>query len=501
MTHSQGKVFLVGGGPGDPGLLTLRGAQCLRAADVVLYDYLINPHVLANARESAQLICLGRHGRDRILSQDEINAAMVEHARSGKQVVRLKGGDPIVFARIAEEIAALEAAGLPYEIVPGITAALSVGSYAGIPLTQGDAASAVALVTGRERDDKPASLDYAGLAEFPGTLVFYMGITTAPAWSAALLAAGKSAETPVAIVRRVSMPDQQTIQCTLGTVVAEIRARKLRPPAMIIVGEVARAATLHDWFGERPLFGKRVLVTRAAHQAPELVTRLCELGADVVVQPAIEIAPPEDWCPVDLAIQNLANYDWLVFSSSNGVRRFFERLLATRDLRALGGLRIAAIGPGSAEELARYHLRADLVPEEYRAEALANSLQEEAARGARFLLLRASRGREVLAEQLAGQGGHVEQVVVYTSRDVDAAEPEVLSQLAEGKIDWVTVTSSAIGRSLVRLLGDNLRTARLVSISPITSATLLELGHQASAEARQYTMSGLIAALLAAEGK
>ena len=336
MSHARGKVFLVGGGPGDPELLTLRGAQCLAEADVVLYDYLINPNVLAHAREAAELICVGRHGRDRILSQAEINSAMVEHATAGKQVVRLKGGDPIVFARIAEEIAALEAAGIAYQIVPGITAALAVGSYAGIPLTQGDTASAVALVTGHERDDKPQSLDYAALARFPGTLVFYMGITTAEHWAAALIAEGKSPATPVAIVRRVSMPDQQTHQCTLGTVAAEIRQRKVRPPALIVVGNVARAATLHDWFSARPLFGKRVLVTRAAHQAPELVTRLSALGADVLVQPAIEIGPPEDWAPVDQAIERLAKFDWLVFSSSNGVRSFMDRLLVNLRSARLG---------------------------------------------------------------------------------------------------------------------------------------------------------------------
>lgn len=501
MALTRGKVFLVGGGPGDPDLLTLRGAQCLAEADVVLYDYLINPNVLAHARESAELICVGRHGRDRLLSQDEINQLMVDHAVAGRQLVRLKGGDPIVFARIAEEIAALEAAGVAYEIVPGITSALAVGSYAGIPLTQGDTASAVALVTGHERDDKPQAIDYAGLAKFPGTLVFYMGITTAEHWTSELIAAGKSAETPVAIVRRVSMPDQQTIRCTLGTVAAQIKQSKVRPPALIVVGNVARSASLHDWFSARPLFGKRVLVTRAAHQAPELVKKLSSLGADVLVQPAIEIGPPDNWAPVDRAIENLPNFDWLVFSSSNGVRSFFERLLQSRDLRSLARLKIAAIGPGSADELARYHLRADVVPEQYRAEALAESLTSEAARGAKFLLVRASRGREVLSEQLTQAGGHVEQVVVYTSRDVTEAEPEVLAQLAAGKIDWVTVTSSAIARSLVRLLGDDLSRARLVSISPITSAVLAELGQQVTAEANPYTMSGVVAALLAAEGE
>ncbi len=498
MPTNQGKVFLVGGGPGDPGLITLRGAQCLAGADVVLYDYLVNPHVLAHARSDAELICVGRHGRDRILSQEEINAEMIRFAKSGQMVVRLKGGDPIVFARITEEIAALEAAGVPYEIVPGVTAALAVGSYAGIPLTQGDAASAVALVTGHEREGKETSLDYAGLAAFPGTLVFYMGVTTADHWAAALMAAGKSVDTPAAIVRRCSLPDQQTVLCTLGTVAEEIRQRKLRPPALVVVGTVAKVATHHDWFVERPLFGSKIIVTRAAHQAPELVTMLGDLGAEVLVQPAIEIGLPEDWRPVDRAIDRLGEFDWLVFSSVNGVRSFLDRLLTKHDLRALGRVKLAAIGPGSAEELAKYRLRADLVPGEYRAEALAGALREEAEGGGRFLLLRASRGREVLADELTTHGGQVEQVVVYTSRDVPSADEEILGLLRAGKIDWVTVTSSAIARSLVHLLGDDLRKAKLASISPITSATLREMGHEVAAEARQYTMAGLVSAMLSA---
>lgn len=501
MPTAKGKVFLVGGGPGDPGLLTLRGAQCLARADVVLYDYLVNPHVLAHARADAELVCVGRHGRDRILSQDEINAETVRQAQAGKSVVRLKGGDPIVFARITEEIAALEAAGVPYEIVPGVTAALAVGSYAGIPLTQGDGASAVALVTGHERDGKETELDYAALAGFPGTLVFYMGVTTAEHWTSELMAAGKPVDTPAVIVRRCSLPDQQTVLCTLGTVSEEIRQRKLRPPALVVVGSVARVATHHDWFVERPLFGKKVVVTRAAHQAPELVTMLGELGADVLVQPAIEIGPPDDWQAVDQAIERLDAFDWLVFSSTNGVRSFLDRLLSQHDLRALGRVKLAAIGPGSAEELAHYRLRADVVPGEYRAESLAASLREPAQRGERFLLLRASRGREVLAEELTGAGGHVEQVVVYSSRDVSATEEEILKLLLSGKIDWITVTSSAIARSLVALLGENLRKARLASISPITTATLRELGYEAAAEAHPYTMAGLVDALVSAAAR
>jgi uroporphyrinogen III methyltransferase/synthase len=497
MPHTIGKVYLVGGGPGDPGLITLRGCQCLARADVVLYDYLINPHILVHANPRAELVCLGRHGHGRIVPQDEINAQLVRHARAGRTVVRLKGGDPVVFAHAAEETGALADAKIPYEIVPGITAALAVGSYAGIPLTHGDSASALALVTGQQRKGKSPGLDYAALAAFPGTLVFYMGVTTAELWSARLIAAGKPADTPAAIVRRCSQPDQQTIPCTLGSVAEEIQSRHLRPPALVVVGPVAALAARHGWFVDRPLFGVRVLVTRAAHQAPALVAALSDLGADVLVQPAIEIAPPADWQPVDSALEHLDHYDWLVFSSANGVRAVLDRLLKDRDLRALGQVKLAAIGPGSAEELARYHLRADVVPDEYRAESLAVALGQEAAAGKRFLLARANRGREALAEGLVAAGARVEQIVVYTSRDVERPDDEILALLRDGQIDWVTATSSAIARSLVQLFGDDLRNSRLATISPITSATLAELGHKTAVEADPYTTAGLVEAILA----
>ncbi len=500
MASGIGKVFLVGGGPGDPGLITLRGCQCLARADVILYDYLVNPQILAHARPGAELICLGRHGRERVMPPEEVNARVVQLAREGRSVVRLKGGDPAVFAHAAEEVAALEAAGVPYEVVPGITAALAVGSYAGIPLTHGKVASAVALVTAQEREGKESSaLDYSALAAFPGTLVFYMGVTTARHWTAALIAAGKPSTTPTAIVRRCSWPEQETIPCTLGTLCEAIDSRRLRPPALVVVGEVAALAPEHGWFIDRPLFGKRVLVTRAEHQGPVLISLLGELGAQVLVQPAIEIAAPEDWCPVDQSLARLDEFDWLVFSSANGVRALLDRLLETRDLRALGGLRLAAIGPGSAAELARYHLRADLMPEQYQAEALAAALREEAQLGKRFLLARASRGREVLADELTAAGGSVKQVVVYTSRDVARANLEIVAQLAAGEIDWITVTSSAIARSLAGLFGADLHKARLAAISPLTAGVLNELGYQAAAEARQYTMSGLVEAIWAAD--
>jgi uroporphyrinogen III methyltransferase/synthase len=513
-----GKVYLVGAGPGDPGLITLRGMQCLERADAVLYDYLVNPRLLACCRPGTEIISLGKHGGGRIWSQEEINEALVRLAREGKTVVRLKGGDPVVFARGVEEIEALTAAGIPFEIVPGITAALAAGSYAGIPITHRELASAVALVTGHEDCEKEGPpLDYARLAAFPGTLVFYMGVTTAAHWSSDLMAAGKLPQTPVAVIRRVSFPDQKVWQTTLGEIAAFVARTKLRPPVIFVVGEVASLAPTLSWFDERPLFGQSVLVTRpkvvrrwAAGQFPadDFADRLAELGAEVLYQPAIEIRPPDDWSAVDAALARLREFDWLVFSSVNGVDVLLGRLLTVgqasrlpgqvenlpHDLRALAGVKIAAIGSATAARLAEYHLRADLVPNEFRAEALAESLAAE-ARGKRFLLARASRGREVLAETLTAAGGSVEQVVVYQSVDVESPDPDIASRLAAGRINWTTVTSSAIARSLARLFGDELRKTKLVSISPITSSTLRELGYEPAAEAKEYTMEGVVEAV------
>lgn len=493
---NAGRVYLVGAGPGDPGLLTLRGAECLRRADLVLYDYLANPQLLELAAPAAKLVCLGRHGQGRLLTQDEVNRRMIEAALAGHVVVRLKGGDPLVFARAAEECAALAAAGVPCEIVPGITAALAAGSYAGVALTDRRWASAVALIAGHEDDDKEQPpLDYTRLASFPGTLVFYMGVTSAPVWSEGLLDGGLPADTPVALVRRCSWPDQIALHTTLGEVAAVIHERKVRPPTIAIVGAVAGLEPVADWFTNRALFGQRIVITRPAHQNDALRTQLSELGAEVLVQPAIEIAPPPDLAPLDAALARLADYEWLVFSSANGVRFLLDRLLAMADVRRLGQTRLAAIGPATAEELARYSLRADLVPGEYRAEGLAAELTAHVA-GKKVLLARASRGREVLAEQLRAAGATVEQVVVYESRDTSRPHAEVAAALAGNRIDWVTVTSSAIARSLARLFGPDLRRAKLASISPITSGTLRELGYEVAAEAREYTTAGLIAAIL-----
>jgi uroporphyrinogen III methyltransferase/synthase len=528
--QTPGHVFFVGAGPGDPKLITLRGIECLRQADVVIYDDLVNAQILRHARGDAQLIGLGNDGKSRSIPQGEVAQRMVELARQGKTVLRLKGGDPAVFARFAEEGKTLAEHGIPFEVVPGITTALAAASYAGIPITHRDYAPAVALITAHEDPGQAdPALDYQALARFPGTLAFYMGVANAEAWTAELIRAGKPPETPAAIVRRCSFPDQVCLRCRLDEVAQKLKpsapispdprpafeghmtveghaqvaekqpsSAPVPPPAVVIVGVVAGLDETLAWFDKRPLFGHCVLVTRPGDQAGPLADLLADLGAEVLIQPAIRISEPPDWRPVDEALERLPSYDWLVFSSSNGVASLLNRLLAGgSDLRRLGNVRLAAIGPGTADALAAFHLKADLIPAEFRAESLAATLAAQAP-GKRFLLARASRGREVLAEQLRSAGAVVDQVVVYSSTDVDVADEQVAQRLAAGEIQWLTVTSSAIARSLAALFGEQLRKTRLASISPITSATLRELGYEPAVEARTYTIPGVVEAILQA---
>ncbi len=488
-----GCVFLIGAGPGDPGLLTLRGAELLGRADVVLYDGLCNPQLLRHAPQ-AEHICVGKHGRSRIWKQQEIIDEMLRHARSGRRVARLKGGDPAVFARTAEEVAALQQAGIPLEIVPGITAALAAGSFAGIPITHRSLASAVALITGHEEPGKPHSaLDWDAIAKFPGTVVVYMGVTTAETWTTALLSAGKPPDTPAAIVRRCSLPDQQVIRCRLDQVAAFLTpASKFRPPVIIILGSVTELADPVHWMQSRPLLGQTVLVTRPADQANALAEPLQQLGARVLIQPVIETGPLGDWSEVDQTIATLASYDLLVFCSHNGVRYFLDRLLATgRDLRHLSGLELAVVGERTAQSLAEYHLHADVIPDNYRAESLAKLISGTVS-GKNVLILRASRGRDVLAEALGQAGAKVTQLVVYQHRDVHQPDPTITELANAGQIDWITLTSSASAESAANLFGESIRRMKIATLSPVTSARVQELGFEVAAEADPYTMDALI---------
>ena len=498
-TDNPGTVYLVGAGPGDPGLITLRGVECLALADVVLYDYLVNPVLVEHASHSAVLVRLGDPDVGRAHAPDDITARMIDEARSGRTVVRLKSGDPSVFGRGADEADALRKAGIPYEIVPGVTAGLAVAAYCEIPITHHQDASAVALVTGTERQQKVESSLDRGLAEFPGTLIFYMGVGKAASWSEALLEQGKAPETPVAIVRWCSRAEQETVRCTLGTVTDVVERRGIRPPAVFVVGGVVDRAPKISWFEARPLFGTRILVAGTQASSNKLRAGLSTLGADVTVEPAIRIADPPDWDPVDVALDKLDEYHWVVFSSGNGVDYLIQRLLNRGgDLRRLGRVKLAVVGSGTADRLAQYNLRADLVPERFNAESLAQALAGQAP-GRRFLLAQANRGRDLLADVLEKAGAHVDRVVVYSSIDVEEPSPRMSSALSSGEIDWITVTSPATAKSLARLYGDGLKRARLASISPLTSAALRKSGYEPAAEASPHTTDGLVDAIRRAQ--
>lgn len=492
-------VFLVGAGPGDPGLITVRGWECLSRADLVLYDSLANSALLDIAPGAAERICVGKHGQGPILPREAIIERMVEAARAERIVVRLKGGDPSIFGHLAEEVGGLEAAGIEYEIVPGVSAGVALGSYAALGLTSRQAASAVAFVTGQETADKTSpACDYRALAGFPGTLVFYMGVTTAPEWTAELMAGGLAPDTPALVVRRCTWPDQQMIRCRLDEVALRLQAARMRPPVLVVVGQVAAAPAESNWFERRPLHGQTIWLTRPRERADAARRELEALGATVLASPLIETRALADPAALDAALDRLADFDWLVLASRAGVEHFLDRLWQReRDARALGSLRIAAIGSATAEALAQRGLRADLVPDEYRAEALAEAFGRMSPQ--RILIVRASRGRDVLAPSLMAAGHQATEVVGYESVDVESLDPEIARALDAGRVDWITVTSSAIARRVAHWLGGRARQPKLASISPITSGVLREFGFEPRVEATPHTMEALIAAMVADE--
>ena len=505
MSAENGIVYLVGAGPGDPGLLTRRGAEVLATAEVVVYDHLASPRLLDLAPKEALRICAGKSIGHCTLSQAEINAALVEHAKNGRRVVRLKGGDPYVFGRGAEEAEHLRAAGIVVRVVPGVTAAVGVTAYAGVPITHRDAASAVAFVTGHDDPEAPASatqdrLDWSALARFPGTLVVYMGVTRLPGLCRTLIREGKPATTPAALISSGTLAEQRTVVGTLADLAERVALARLGPPALFVVGEVIHRRPALNWFEELPLFGQRVVVTRPIDEADRAAAELEALGAEALIAPTVEILPPADQGPIDRAIAAIDTFDWLVFTSANGVRFFLDRLESHgRDLRALGSLQLAAIGPATAEALACFHLRADLVPDAFRSEALAAALAPLVA-GRRVLLARADRGRTLLLDELRPIA-HVEQIAVYRNADAESLPSGVHERLVAGSVDWITLTSSAIAERLHALLPEEVqrrigREIRLASLSPVTTATAARLGWPIAAEASVYTWPGLVQAIV-----
>ena len=495
-------VFIVGAGPGDPGLITVRGLRRLEAADVVVYDHRIHARLLRSARADAEKIDVGPAAA-RPLDQDAISLLLVEKAREGKSVVRLKWGDPFVFDSGGKEAIFLHEQQVPFEVVPGVPATIGVPAYAGIPITYPGAGDVVTMVRGHEAEtDDPPHVEWERLAGLDGTLVCYAGAQQVGAIAGALIANGRSPEEPAALIYDGTTPAQQTIVTTIGEVTAMARPGEA---AMLVVGRVTGLREHLRWFDDRPLFGRRIVVTRSREQAPELVDMLEERGADAIQTPTIRIGPPEDVDAVDRACADAGAYDWLVFTSANAVDFFFTRLLQRGDIRDLKGVRLCAVGPSTAQRISRYGLRADLVPDESRAEGVFEALKAAGPlKGTRLLLPRADIAREVLPDQLRDAGADVSEVIAYRTivaggeRDADH---DIYRMLLDRQIDAVTFTSASTVRNFARMLGeeqaaDLLNTTVVAAIGPVTAEAAQQLGIQVTVVPKKYTIPDLVDALV-----
>ncbi|HWD74604.1 MAG TPA: uroporphyrinogen-III C-methyltransferase [Solirubrobacteraceae bacterium] len=482
-------MHLVGAGPGDPGLLTARSLELIATADVIVYDRLIPETALDGARADAELIYVGKEGGGPSVSQDEIGALLVEHGAAGREVVRLKGGDPFVFGRGGEEAELLRAAGAAFEVVPGVTAGVAAPAYAGIPVTHRDASSAVAFITGHEDPSKPESaLDWPGLARFPGTLVFYMGVRQLGAIADELIDGGRAPSEPAAVIERGTLPGQRVVTGTVETIAAVASAAAIRAPAISLFGPVVALRDTLAWFESRPLAGRTVAVTRARAQASALAARLRGLGAAAVEAPAIRIAELDGPAP------DIGSYDLVCLTSPNGVRLLFDRLQrAGQDARAFSGARVAAIGPGTAATLREHGLIADVIPERFVAEGLVEALAGVSV--SRALVARAAEARDVLPDALRERGAEVDVLALYET----VAEPASERQRSlVSRADYVTFTSSSTVRFFFESIGDGLSDqTRLVSIGPVTSDALREHGREPDVEAARHDIDGLVEALVA----
>lgn len=498
-----GTVYLVGGGPGDAGLFTLRGAELLARADVVVYDALINPDLLRLAPKSAEIIYGGKRAKAHAIPQDELNPLLVAKAKEGKTVVRLKGGDPYVFGRGGEEAEALRDAKVPFEVVPGVSSFFAAPNYAGIPLTHRDHCSAFTVLTGHEEPGKPESaLNYAQLAKMPGTKVVLMGVERIREIAGQLVKNGLPASTPVGMVRWGTTGRQQTITGTLGTIANTVEKTGFKAPAVTIIGGVVSLREKLNWFEKRRFFGQRVVVTRTRAQASQLSRQLSERGADVLEIPTIRTAPPRSFKDLKDALLEIGSYDWLVFTSPNGVDAFFDYFFkGFEDIRAIGNVRFAAIGPGTAEKLKQLHLRIDAMPEEYLATKVASAMAAfESLENLKVLLLRAEVANPELPAKLNEMGAIVDDVACYRTEPETEDLNGAAARLVEEGADWVTFTSSSTVENfharfdLPQLLKKfpQLKTA---SIGPETSKALARLGVTPAVEAKQHTIDGLVKAL------
>ncbi len=494
-------VYLIGAGPGDPGLLTLKGKRCLEEADVIIYDYLVDTRILAYARPQAELLYAGKRSGKAGMSQAEINRLIVERASQGQTVARLKGGDPFLFGRGGEESQELVAANIPFEIVPGVTSALAVPAYAGIPLTHRDHASAVAIVTGhKEVWDNAPHLNWATLAGVGGTLVFLMGTRQLRNNMQRLMDYNLPGNTPIALIRWGTRPDQEVLIGTVETIAELVDQHGFEPPAVAVVGDVVNLREQLRWFDTKPLFGRRIVVTRPRIQASRFVESLEQHGAYVVQFPTIETVAVESYERLDAALDALSSYDWAIFTSVNGVRYFFDRLRdRQQDIRSLAGVRLAAIGPETARAMEALHLQVDAVPEEYRAEALIPVLGE--VKGQRILLPRAAEAREILPQELQAAGAPVDVIAVYNTIRPQTHTQELRELLQTAQVDLITFTSSSTVRNFMAVFPDDdipamLRNAAIGCIGPITADTAREYGLRVAVQPEQYTIPAFTQAIV-----
>jgi len=508
-SRHPGKVYLVGAGPGDPGLITLRGKHLLERAQVVVYDYLANPKLLRHVPKEAQRIYAGKKGGGlHAFTQKQINQLLVDHARAGKRVVRLKGGDPFIFGRGAEEIEDLVAAGIDFEVVPGVTSATAAATYAGIPITHREYTASVAFITGHEaRGKKESAIAWDKLATGAGTLVIYMGIKNLPRIAEKLMAHGRSPDTPVAVVRWASTPVQRSVEGTLATIADVVRRAEIKPPALVIVGEVVRLRSTIDWFEKRPLFGRKMVVTRTREQASELVALLEENGADCLEYPTLHMKPALDYTVLDQALDEISSYSWLLFTSINAIAWFFDHLWKKgMDARHLGGPKIAVVGRATADKLREYGLRADLLPERFTGDGLAEALLAAGAGpGDRVLLPRALKAREILPEMLEAAGVEVTIAPVYRNVPPQGRKDELRRRLEEQDIDLVTFTSSStVDNFLTMVDAENdeelhrlLDPVTIAVIGPVTAKTVRQHGLRVDIQPDQYTIVDMVKAIVA----
>lgn len=501
LRSDKGIVYLVGAGPGDPGLITAKGLKCLRRADVVVYDFLANPLFLEEAPPQAERIFVGKTRGCHTTPQEEINALLARKAGKGKRVVRLKGGDPFVFGRGGEEAQYLARLGIPFEVVPGITAAFAAGAYAGIPVTHRDYTTSIGLITGHlDPKKKMASLDWTKLAKGMGTLAFYMGMGNLTLIAGELISHGRSPQTPVAVISWATTARQQTLVATLETVVDAVGKQGLQPPAVILVGEVVNLRKELSWFEKRPLAGKEVLVTRAPHQAKELLGLLEDLGARTHACPVFDILPPQQDAELQALIAAIGDFDFLVLTSVNAVEAVWRRLRAgALDVRVLHGVTLVAVGPKTAASLRQYGLVADLVADRYQAEGVVELLKKQDLIGKRILYPCSDRARDLIQTELRAVGAEVVAPVVYRTVPFEASRKKIATLLGQGTVDAVTFTSSSSVDFFLHLAGadgrEKLQKAALISIGPLTTTTLRGAGLNVAVEASEATIEGLTEAV------